>query len=314
MKFNMEEVKDLIKKERPKLKQISINQYYSHLKKLQNLFDTDNFDFLEKPEDVKNKIKNNHFTSIRNSYNAIIVFLLALNDKNEYNDLIEKYTKLRDELNQKYEDEQKSGVISEKQKNNFATMEEINNMLIELRSEVMPLKKKKNLTKMDIATLRAWILFNMLIRIPTRNDASNMQFITQTNYKRLSEENKKENNYLVNERNNMKFIYNQYKTSKKYGELVVPVPSDLKPMLRLYIRLMNYKVGDNIFPLSKNAISQLLLKHSKRILNKAISSTMIRKIYLSEKYAKVKEEQIKDAKIMGHSVATQQKVYTKEKE
>lgn len=310
----MEEVKDLIKKERPKLKQISINQYYSHLKKLQNLFDTDNFDFLEKPEDVKNKIKNNHFTSIRNSYNAIIVFLLALNDKNEYDDLIEKYTKLRDELNQKYEDEQKSGVISEKQKNNFATMEEINNMLIELRGEVMPLKKKKNLTKMDIATLRAWILFNMLIRIPTRNDASNMQFITQTNYKHLSEENKKENNYLVNERNNMKFIYNQYKTSRKYGELVVPVPSDLKPMLRLYIKLMNYKVGDNIFPLSRNAISQLLLKHSKRILNKAISSTMIRKIYLSEKYAKVKEEMQKDAKIMMHSKATADKIYTKSAE
>ena len=228
--------------------------------------------------------------------------------------MIEEYSSLRDKLNTKYEEEQKSGVISDKQKTNFASMEEINKLLSELKTEISVLKKKNTLTQRDKSTIRAWILFNMLIRIPTRNDASNMLYITQRAYKNLSQNDKEQHNYLVNERNNMKFIYNVYKTSKKYGENIIPVPADLKPMLRTYLKLMDYKTGDNIFDMSRNAISQLLSKTSKRIIDKSISSTLIRKIYLSDKYGDVKEEMEKDAKMMGHSKATQQAVYTKSKE
>ena len=67
-------------------------------------------------------------------------------------------------------------------------------------------------------------------------------------------------------------------------------------------------------PLTRNGISQLLLKTFKQRLGKNISTTMLRKIYLSSKYQNVKEEMEKDAHIMGHSVETQQKVYVKEKE
>ena len=84
--------------------------------------------------------------------------------------------------------------------------------------------------------------------------------------------------------------------------------------MRMYIKLMDYKIGDNIMPMSRNAISQLLLKTSKKLMDKNISSTMIRKIYLSSKYGKMKEEMKEDAKMMGHSVATAQKVYTKNSE
>ena len=187
-------------------------------------------------------------------------------------------------------------------------------MISQLKSDVMKLKKKKTLTKMDISTLRAYTLFSMLSRIPTRNDASNMMYISQKAYKKLSDEEKQQNNYLVNERNNMKFIYNVYKTSKKYGENVIPVPPELKPVMRLYIKLMDYKIGDNIFPMSRNAISQLLLKTSKKYMGKNISSTMLRKIYLSSKYGKLKEEMEKDASMMGHSVDVAQSTYVKNKE
>ena len=311
MKIKQEEIHEAIHKARPNLKEISIKQYEQQLKKLKHLFESDNYDFLSKPKNVENKLEGLHYTSVRNTYNAIIVLLLALNKDKEYDTLLKEYTELRDELNTKYEEEQKSGVISEKQKGNFASMEEINTLLSKLKNEVLPLKKKNNLTQKDISTIRSWILFNMLIRIPTRNDASNMLYITQRDYKKLSQKDKEEHNYLVNERNNMKFIYNVYKTSKKYGENIVPVPAELKPMLRTYLKIMDYKTGDNIFPLSRNAMSQLLSKTSKRLLNKSISSTMIRKIYLSNKYGDMKEEMEKDAKIMGHSKETAAAVYTK---
>ncbi len=314
MKIKQEEIHDAIHKARPNLKEISIKQYEGQLKKLKTLFETDNYDFLSKPKEVESKLEGLHYTSVRNTYNAIIVLLLALNKEENNDKLIKEYTELRDTLNSKYEEEQKSGVISDKQKSNFASMEEINKLLTELKSQVNSLKKKNTFTQKDISIIRSWILFNMLIRIPTRNDASNMLYITQRDYKKLSDKDKEEHNYLVNERNNMKFIYNVYKTSKKYGENIIPVPADLKPMLRTYLKLMDYNTGDNIFPLSRNAISQLLSKTSKRLLNKSISSTMIRKIYLSDKYSNVKEEMEKDAKIMGHSKETAAKVYTKSAE
>lgn len=313
MNIKQEDIKETIAESRPNLKPVSVNQYYVQLKKLKNIFDTNDYKFLIKPKNVEDKLQNLHYTSIRNMYNAIIILLMALNETKKYDELIVEYSDMRDELNNKYEDEQKSGIISDKQKPNFVKMEEIESMISELKQEVMILKKKKTLTKSDKSTIRAWTLFNMLSKIPTRNDASNMLYITQTNYKKLSDDDKKNNNYLVNQRNNMKFIYNQYKTSKKYSENIISVPTELKPVLRLYLKLMDYKLGDNIFPLSKNAISQLLIKTSKRILNKNISSTMIRKSYMSSKYSGLKEEMEKDAKVMGHSVDVGQSIYTKTK-
>ena len=46
-------------------------------------------------------------------------------------------------------------------------------------------------------------------------------------------------------------------------------------------------------------------------MNKSISTTLLRKIYLSSKYSKVKEDMEKDAHMMGNSVSTQQAVYVK---
>ena len=82
----------------------------------------------------------------------------------------------------------------------------------------------------------------------------------------------------------------------------------------MYIKFNNYKVGDVIFPISKNGLTQLLTKYSMKYMNKKISSTMIRKSYLSSKYSDMKKEMEKDSKIMGHSVGTAQKVYVKDSE
>tara|TARA_R110002110_G_scaffold60491_1_gene170271 strand:- start:2347 stop:3285 length:939 start_codon:yes stop_codon:yes gene_type:complete len=309
--MDSEKTMEVIAKARPNLRDISIKQYEINLRKLKSLFDTDNYNFLKSPADVKEKVKDLHYTTQRNMYNAIIVLLMALDVDKKRQKTIEKYSLMRDELNQRYADENANGVISEKQKPNFAKMEEIDEMIDKLRKEVLPLKKKARLTKKDISILRAYVVFSMLKRLPTRNDMANMLYISQTSYKNLTNEEKESDNYLVDERGNMKFIYNMYKTSKKYGENVIPAPADLKPIMRMYLKMMDYKHGDNILPMTRNALSQLLLKQSFRLIGKKISSTMMRKIYLSDKYAGMKEEMEKDAKIMGHDKATAQAVYVK---
>ena len=48
-------------------------------------------------------------------------------------------------------------------------------------------------------------------------------------------------------------------------------------------------------------------------MNKSISTTLLRKIYLSSKYGDMKKEMEADSKVLGHDVAsTGMKVYVKE--
>ena len=54
--------------------------------------------------------------------------------------------------------------------------------------------------------------------------------------------------------------------------------------------MMGFKVGDNIFPLSRNALTQLLIKTSQKYIGKNISTTIIRKIVLSSKFADSNKE------------------------
>ena len=309
---------DEISKARPSLKTNTIKQYTTNLNKLKKMFDTDDYDFLKKPKDVMDKLSDLHYLSQRNILNAVIVLLMALNDDKKYDELLEEYGKLRDDLNNKYNDEQKSGVISDKQSKNFATTEEVFNMINEMADELKPLKKKSNdnITKKEKQLLQAYVLFNIYARMPFRNDVAGMMSINQAAYKKLSDEEKKENNYLVvPSKGNLYFVLNKYKTSKKYQELDLKIEDkDLRKILRYYLKVNGMGVlfkTSTDKPLTRIELSKVLLKYSKKYMNKSISTTLLRKIYLSSKYGNMKEELEKDNKVMGHSKQVALDTYVK---
>ena len=303
-----------IKKSRPNIADSSIKAYVSNLEKLKKLFDEDDLMKIVKSIDkVKDKLSDKTGNTQRNYFNAIIIWLMAVDgDK----DLIKEYNDIRDELNKKYEDEQASGKISDKQKENFVEMEELEKMSADMDKEIKSkkLKKKENLTSKERALVQVFVLFSLYTRLPLRNDVSEMSAITKREYNKLSDKEKKEHNYLVVNKADMFMVLNKYKTSKKYEENKIDIGKDLEKILRMWIRMEGMGIlfkSSTGKPLSRNAISQLMIKTTKKYLNKSISTTMIRKIYLSSKYANVKEDMEKDAKIMGHDVSTQQKVYVK---
>ena len=310
-----------IQKARPKLKANTVKQYEIQLKRLQKLFDTQGWDFLKNVDSVKEKLSDKHFTTSRNYYNSIIVLLMALNHDEKLNDLIKKYVTVRDKLNEQYAEEQSSGKISEKQKNNFVELSEIQKMISTMENEIKKekIKKKEKLTRNDLDLLTAYTLFSFLIRLPTRNDMSGMQLIGKTAYNKLSDKQKEDTNYLVREKSKMFLVLNEYKTSKKYGEKKIDVPKDLEKILRMYLRLTKKNNGDIIFtnfkgePITRNGISQILIRNSKHYLDKSISTTMMRKIVVSDKFSELKEEQAKMAHIMGHDKSVMDEVYIKEK-
>lgn len=311
MKIDSANVSEDIQKARPNVKPNTVKQYEVNLKKLQKLYDTDNYDFLSKPDNVMDKIKDLHYLSQRNILNAIVVLLMALNHDEKYDDLLITYGDLRDELNDKYSDEQKSGVISDKQSKNFTDIESIYKMINDMAEDLKPIKKKSkdDLTKKEKQLLQAYTLFNIYSRMPMRNDLAGMTAINQAAYKKLSEEDKKENNYLiVPSKGNLYFVLNQYKTAKRYKELNLPIEDkNLRKILRYYLKMNGmgilFKTSTGK-PLTRTELSKVLLKYSNKYMGKSISTTLLRKSYLSSKYGNMKDEMKKDSKILGHNVAT----------
>tara|TARA_R110002020_G_scaffold153222_2_gene332589 strand:- start:2184 stop:3143 length:960 start_codon:yes stop_codon:yes gene_type:complete len=307
-------VAESIKKSRPNISDNSVKLYERNLKKLQSMFDTDDYKFLKDIDKVKEKLDHLSSNTQRNYFNAIIIYLMAIDSDK---DLIKEYGDIRDELNQKYEDDNATGKISDKQKDNFVDIKEIHKMLDEMADEIKgkKIKKKEDLKPKEKALLQVYTIFNIYTRLPMRNDVSGMEAISKREYNKLKEDEKKEKNYLVINKNNMFMVLNKYKTSKKYEENKIDVPKDLEKLLRVWIRingmgvLFTTSTGN---ALSRNALSQLLIKTTKKYMGKSISTTMLRKIYLSSKYGDVQKEMEKDAKVMGHSKEVAQNIYIKE--
>ena len=168
MKIDSKNLTDEISEARPNLKTNTVKQYVTNLNKLQKLFDTDSYDFLSDTDKVMEKISDLHYLSQRNILNAVVVLLMALNYDENYDKLLEEYGKLRDELNDKYSDEQKSGIISDKQSANFATIEEVYEMINQMATELKPIKKKTELSKKEFSLLQAYTLFNIYARMPMK--------------------------------------------------------------------------------------------------------------------------------------------------
>ena len=317
-----ENLMEVIQKARPNAKESTIKMYTSNLNKLKKMFDTDDFDFLKQTDKVKDKLSDLHFTTQRNYLSAVVIYLMAIskNEKDMKEDpLILKYAELRDDLSKIIEDNNATGIISDKQKDNFVDISEVNKMVQEMGEEIKnkKIKKKEDLSSKDKALLQVYTIFSIYTRLPMRNDLAGMEAINKRTYNKLSEEDKKEKNYLVVNKNNMFMVLNEFKTNTKYKSINIPIEKDLEKLLRVYLKMNGMGVlfkSSTGKALTRNALSQLLLKTTKKRMGKSISTTMLRKIYLSSKYGKIQEEQAKDAEIMGHSVETQNKVYIKKEQ
>ena len=305
---------EIIKQYKPNVKDNTIKQYVIQLNRLKKIIEKDNFDFLKNFEMVEKTLSVKHFTTVRNFYNSIIVYLQAVNENDE---IIKKYVKARDDLNEQYQNSQ-TETISEKQKKNFPTMDEFNKMLDTMSKQIrsQKIKTKGDLTGKEKELLMMYTIFNMLRYIPTRNDIAGMVLTTPKNYPKMD----KDNNYLVMGPSQMYYMLNNFKTNKTYGKdkRIDVTPQTLVRTLRSYIRATGKKTGDVLFttstgnPISRNVLSQMLMKTSKKYMDKSVSTTMMRKLVVSHELKDFKKTQTDLADKMQHSVATQNHIYIKE--
>ena len=319
------QIEGIIRNYKPHLKQSSINLYVTLLKRVKKIFDSNNFDFLQKPKEVQKKLseyvpagsnKPMVYTSIRNTMIPIMIYLEATNENHKYNDILKQYKKMIDDYNKEYHKSQKENKVQGRQKENMINEDELKQLISHLDKKVDMFYKKKQISELkphELSQIRAWIFFHILKTLPTRLDYDNMRLISQRTYRSLKTKKQLKENYLVKSKSELKFSFNDYKTAAVYGENLQVIPKPLKLKINKYIKLNDYKIGDVVFPISRNAISSLLTKTSLAIIKKRVSTQILRKYYVSKKYpSETSKEQIKDAALMGHSIQTQQETYNKE--
>lgn len=289
------------------LTESSINLYMRNLKKLNDNDDFKNFNFLKKPEETFKKVENLKDNTKRQYLISVVSVLNSYGDK--YKPLRDKYYKLLKNITSKI-NETPTTEKTETQNKNWIEWHEVLEIQNTLKESLNNLKKKSIIERQYMDLLK-YVLLSLYIEIPPRRNLDWLKMLITFN----SDTTDDKYNYL--DLKNKQFIFNVYKTQKK-GQLIVDIPDNLMNIINLYLKYhpnitkkkdnVAFLVYQNGLALNKvNSITRLLNK----IFNKNVSSSMLRHIYLSNKYGDTLKEQQKDAELMSHSISTQ-KDYIKE--
>lgn len=286
-------------------------QYISMLKTLNNGKTPKSLKYLKSVKKISDILKDKS-ENTRKSYYACLVSMLKLNDDPEYEKALKIYTKNMNDLNKKSNMFEDKNEITEKQKENWLTLSEVEKVYNELEKQVKKIKPEDNTKKSYKTLLDFTILSLYLLNPPRRNkDYTQMNLI-------LKDNNDLPKTFNYYNPKTSEFIFNTYKTSKKYGQQIIKVPKKLKNILDNLISKnpMNKKDSEYLtVPLfmqsnKKRITSDYITKSLNRIFDKKISSSMLRHIILSEKFGDLLKQQKKFASEMAHGL-NMQKAYIK---
>lgn len=314
-----EDIKKLIEKTRS-IRESSLNAYVANLSKLLKMADEDinmtNLNkLLSKPKEVIDLLDGRKHSTIRN-YLASIVVITSAQDKDK---LTEEYRKLMEEYAKEYTNHIKENNKSEKQNENWVSLAELEKVLKSYKREITEKKilKKTELSKKELDLLQKYVVGNLYIgdesNPPLRNDYI-MEIISETDYKRLDEAEKKKQNYLVVKNSaNKYFSIGEYKTSGKYGVKTFPIGKNLNRVLNMWLKFNKSKyllLNSKNSPMTANGLTKYIQKVFEPT-GKKIGASMLRHIYITEKLAPLKAQQNELSDKMLHSTAVQQDVYVK---
>jgi len=327
MEFNFEDVKNKIIAERAvhgkQVSEATLTVYLNNISAMSKMMNqgeaVGGFDWLEDTDKFINMLTQSkpNYVTRKNYLNAILSYIIAYNEDGSLKSILEKIEKQRDIYSKQYDEMNASGKWSQNQEKNMLSRDEFNTVLTQIGTEIKQKNLKKTLTANanEKALLQAYLLLNIHKTLPIRNELGNCLVMGKREFNKVLATTRQENNYLIIEKSKQTFYFNDYKTKKIYEERVIPVPNHLKKTIRFYLRFFP---GDKYLickfngePAGTNNVTQILTKQFKKRIGKSVSTTLLRKLYLSEKYSSIKSEQLADSHIMGHSVATASHIYTK---
>lgn len=303
--MDLEEIYNTIQKYSPNNKKIT-NMTYSR-KILVLMRNTD-------IENIKDTLVYINKKYSQKTFKSFLTSLVVFNKANGNTELAEKYGSELKKVNDIIQEKEKTNIPTKKEKQNMISRLEINKLIKETKNILDNLVLAPNYYNyFDI--YKKYLVLNLYYLIPPiRND-----YVGCEVHELPVENSNIEKNYIY--LSTKKLVLNRYKTSKAYGQgNEIQLPDPLVEIIRTWIKVRNIVypnlIGNNELLLTKNLspMSQVnLTQFLNRTFGKNVSSTILRKSYLSEKYPVTHSisEMEKDARAMQHSVFTQQQTYRK---
>jgi len=268
----MEELKKVIKNNRPKITESSIKTYVSMIT---NLFKQihgkeKEFDynyFLKDPDEVIEHLLKNKESKNRKTILSSLVVVCGDDNKKA----CQKYRSLMMEDALKSNKEYETQTKTQKQADNWISYDEVKQVYNNLKKEVSPLLSKKDLNDDELQRIQNYIILSLYTDIAPR------RLMDYTELKIRGDINKDEDNYLLKN----KFIFNKYKTSKFYGTQELELPLKLKLLINKWLKINNtdYLLFDTK---QQKLTPSKLNQRMNKIFNKNIGASMLRHIYISD--------------------------------
>lgn len=202
--------------------------------------------------------------------------------------------------------------MTEKEKSCWMTWPQITARHAKLAEEVKALEKPSaRWTADDHRDYLEYTALSLYVLIPPGRNGNYQKMVAVKDPKTAFEA--KEGNYYLPK--TRQFVFNDYKTAKKFGQQVSTVPVELATILNLLLKkskigretkgrwkeapLLVDSDGDGLE--AQNALTRVL----NGALGQRCGCNMLRHSYVTHKYGATAAEMVEDAAAMGHSVATQ---------
>ena len=299
----------IIQKNRPHLAISSAKTYVSIIRNLSKQMNID----LSTPDKVINHTDDivEHFKDLepklrKTRLSALIVFLD--NPKEITEDALKTMDVFRKQMMKdgaQYSQELRLQEKTPKQEDGWMDWNDIIANYKNLEKEVSYFKTQTSLTKQQFKRVQMFVLLSCLLLIPPRRSTDYVMF-------KIRNEDINKDNFMETKGRKSYFVFNTYKTAKKYGKETIEIPTALKNIINRWklINKNDYLLVNSNMDKKINAtqLNSMLYDY----FNKPLSTSLIRHIFLSEKYKNVPalQEMQKTADEMGHSL-TQALEYVK---
>ena len=311
----MEQITNLIKKDRPNIREITLKNYGRYLQTIMKGVDSKDINIVKKFQKIKTYLETKKM-SVRKALTASILVYLRAEDKDKNEDIINKYRIYLLDLNKKYTQDKSDREKNDKENNNWATLEDLHKVRAKLHKKIIEenIHQEDNLSNKEKDLLQQYLVASLYTLLPPRrNIYSSVEIIPLQQYNKLKGDDRKKNYLVYNKPKTKIFFHFGKQKSRNFKEQKIDATKELKKVLRLYLKhhnrkyLLNNKKGERM---TENGLTKYLNKVFK-IGGKKISSSMIRKIFATEVVGKAHELIEDTAEKMGHSVATQKSNYVK---
>lgn len=296
---------------KPNITESSKNLYIKNLVRLNDGEALKNLNFLKDDTEVFKKLEK-YKPNTRRSYIISIVSLLkCLEDDKKTSKMYEKYSKYLDEINKELKDNTSK---TEKEVDNWITQDDVKTKFTSLCSILDTIKGKKKITETEYADLLNCLILGLYtLQAPRRNADYQKCVVLKKNNPDILEK----MNVLDLEKN--KFLFSNYKTKGTYKVQEVEISPELRTIIDLYLKFhpLKKEISKGIPFLvdytglpyaNNNDITRILYRIFDK---KKIGSSMLRKIFLTDKYKDTIDGMKKDAELMGTSTGTIENNYIK---